>query len=99
MALKVKFPNRIYMIRGNHEDINISSVYGFENECRTKLGEYTENESSVYKAITDVFTYLPLAAVIVTPVDRIFCCHGGLSRHMHTIDEMRKLQRPQIVQC
>lgn len=81
MALKVKFPTRIFMIRGNHEDININRAYGFENECAKKLDEFTGDQSSAFMAINEAFDYLPLAALIETPKDRIFCCHGGISRN------------------
>jgi hypothetical protein len=37
---------------------------------------------------------LPLAAVIQTPRDKIFCCHAGISRDLVPIAEIRKIRRP-----
>lgn len=34
MALKVKFPDQIWMLRGNHEHNAINRIYGFYDECR-----------------------------------------------------------------
>jgi hypothetical protein len=34
MALKVKYPDQIHLIRGNHEDILINSGFGFQGECQ-----------------------------------------------------------------
>eukprot|EP00941_MAST-03F_sp_MAST-3F-sp1_P002226 g2226.t1 len=35
-SLKVLFPDRIWLIRGNHEDRELNENYGFQRECRTK---------------------------------------------------------------
>jgi len=68
------------MIRGNHEDEKITAMYGFKDECGVKLQELAYDTKSCYNAITRVFDYLPFAAVIRTPKDKIFCSHGGLSQ-------------------
>jgi hypothetical protein len=51
MALKIKFPTRIHLLRGNHEDEEISKSYGFEEECKSRLHEDTKNRHSAFKAI------------------------------------------------
>ena len=58
-ALKVRFPSRVTILRGNHENKDINKVYGFYDECLKKYG----NEN-VWKYITDVFIFLPLCGVI-----------------------------------
>jgi hypothetical protein len=37
-AFKVKYPLRVFLIRGNHETRQITQVYGFFDECMRKLG-------------------------------------------------------------
>ena len=39
MALKVKFPDKIHLLRGNHEDKWINNAFGFAEECSSRLGE------------------------------------------------------------
>jgi serine/threonine-protein phosphatase 4 catalytic subunit len=89
LALKVRYPLRITLIRGNHESRQITQVYGFYDECLRKYGS-----ANVWKYCTDIFDHLPLAAVIA---DRIFTVHGGLSPSLDTLDEIRELDRKQEV--
>jgi len=85
LALKVRYPNRITLIRGNHESRQITQVYGFYDECLRKYGS-----PNVWRWCTDVFDYLSLAAVVA---DRIFCVHGGLSPAISTLDQIRMIER------
>ena len=78
LALKVRYPERITLIRGNHESRQITQVYGFYDECLRKYGN-----ANVWKYLTDLFDYLPLTAVVE---NQIFCLHGGLSPSLDTLD-------------
>lgn len=78
VSLKVRYPNRITILRGNHESRQITQVYGFYDECLRKYGN-----SNVWKCFIDLFDYLPLTAVVQ---DQIFCLHGGLSPSIDTLD-------------
>ena len=89
VALKVRYRNRITILRGNHESRQITQVYGFYDECLRKYGN-----ANVWKHFTDTFDYLPMTAVVS---DRIFCLHGGLSPSIDTLDHARDLDRVQEV--
>jgi protein phosphatase len=75
MALKVKYPEKLHMLRGNHEDRWINQAFGFAEECANRLGEDPSDPDSVFNRINDLFDWLPLAAVID---DKIMCLHGGI---------------------
>ena len=89
VCLKVRFPSRIFLTRGNHESRQITQVYGFYDECMRKYGN-----SNVWKYFTDLFDYLPLTAVVD---NQIFCLHGGLSPSIETLDNIKMLERFQEV--
>jgi len=89
VCLKVRYVDRVVILRGNHESRQITQVYGFYDECLKKYGS-----PNVWKYFTDLFDYLPLTAVIE---NKIFCLHGGLSPHIETLDQIRDLDRFQEV--
>ena len=39
LALKLKYPNRIFLLRGTHESCKMSKIYGFYEECFKKYGK------------------------------------------------------------
>ncbi|CAK9009634.1 Serine/threonine-protein phosphatase ppe1 (Phosphatase esp1) [Durusdinium trenchii] len=89
LCLKAKYPDKVTLIRGNHESRQITQVYGFYDECIRKYGN-----ANPWKYCTEVFDSLNLAAIID---GLILCVHGGLSPDLRTIDQMRTLDRMQEV--
>ena len=81
-ALKVKFPNNIYLLRGNHES---SSIGSFHDECKINLNK------RCYSLFCKSFSYMPLTAISNR---KIFCVHGGFSYSILDISEIDKIERP-----
>lgn len=91
MALKIKYPDKIHLLRGNHEDKWINNVFGFAEECGNRLGEDPSDPDSVFYRINDFFDWLPLSAVIE---DKIICLHGGIGSTLVDLKQIEEIQRP-----
>jgi len=61
---KIKYSNRLFLTRGNHECRKVTQVYGFYEECLKKYGN-----TLIWKTFTDVFDYLPICAMIDNKVN------------------------------
>ncbi|KAF0974202.1 hypothetical protein FDP41_006812 [Naegleria fowleri] len=85
ICYKLKWPQRITLLRGNHETRGISRTYGFYKECIEYYGS-----PNTWKYFTDLFDYLTVAALID---EKIFCVHGGLSPAITSLDQIRVLDR------
>lgn len=62
--------------------------YGFWEEIqnRFKLGLAIK----IFKMFNELFNYFPLAALIQ---NKILCMHGGLSPHLKSLDDIRKVYK------
>ncbi|KAF5375011.1 hypothetical protein D9758_000301 [Tetrapyrgos nigripes] len=85
LCYKIKFPENFFLLRGNHECANVTRVYGFYDECKRRCNIKT------WKSFIDVFNCLPIAAVVAS---KIFCVHGGLSPSLHSMEDIKRIQRP-----
>merc|ERR1712227_500749 len=74
-----------FLLRGNHECASINRIYGFYDECKRRYN------IKLWKTFTDCFNCLPVAAIVD---EKIFCCHGGLSPDLQSMEQIRRIMRP-----
>uniref|UniRef100_A0A673CPT8 Serine/threonine-protein phosphatase n=1 Tax=Sphaeramia orbicularis TaxID=375764 RepID=A0A673CPT8_9TELE len=85
LAYKIKYPENFFLLRGNHECASINRIYGFYDECKRRYN------IKLWKTFTDCFNCLPVAAIVD---EKIFCCHGGLSPDLQSMEQVRRVMRP-----
>ena len=85
LCYKIKYPDKVTLLRGNHESSVTNRIYGFYDECKRRYNV------KLWKSFTELFNFLPVAALID---DKILCMHGGLSPDLKSINNITEIQRP-----
>ena len=94
-AFKVLHPDRIFLLRGNHEAAQVNgsaAIYGsaaFREQCLEAYGSLDGDR--VWQAVNRAFDMLPFCATID---NKIFCVHGGIPSAVYydkSLDILAKL--------
>ena len=85
LCYKIKFPDKVTLLRGNHESSVTNRIYGFYDECKRRYNV------RIWRSFTDLFNYLPVAAIID---EKILCMHGGLSPELKNLQNIQDITRP-----
>lgn len=90
LKLKILFPDKVFLLRGNHEflDINSQSDHSLYQECIANYGGKIGR--NLFLELNKTFNSLSLAAVID---NKIFCTHGGIGPGL-TLDKISSLPKP-----
>lgn len=87
-SLKILYPSRVFLVRGNHEDRLMNVNYGFHADCIRKFNHEGED---IWERVNDVFEFLPIAALVD---GAILCIHGGIGDSITTLDDLRGIPKP-----
>mmetsp|Transcript_18218 Transcript_18218/g.18201 ORF Transcript_18218/g.18201 Transcript_18218/m.18201 type:complete len:229 (+) Transcript_18218:6-692(+) len=83
-AVKLNFPQTVYMLRGNHECRQMTSFFNFREETLYKF------DTETYDAIMESFDSLPLACIVN---NKFLAVHGGISPELMTLEDISRLSR------
>jgi protein phosphatase len=84
--LKSLWPDRTFLIRGNHEFSAMCSHCGFMSQ----MMEFFQ-DGALYQDVISAFSQIPLAARVD---DSILCVHGGLGPNLVSLASIASLRRP-----
>lgn len=83
-ALKLNYPQQIFLLRGNHECRQMTTFFNFRSECLHKY------DLEVYERIMESFDCMPLACVVNK---KFIALHGGISPELRTLEDINRIQR------
>ncbi|KAJ1363163.1 hypothetical protein KIN20_022959 [Parelaphostrongylus tenuis] len=84
LTLKILFPRKYQILRGNHECKGINRVYGFYDELFDRFEK--EEAERLWLGFNEVFAWMPLAGLVGK---KILCMHGGISAYLNSLDDIR----------
>lgn len=84
LSIKLNFPNRVVLLRGNHESRNMTENFTFREEA---INRY---DIEIYNLFMEVFDSLPLACIVD---GKYFGMHGGISPTLSKLDQIDKINR------
>jgi protein phosphatase len=87
-ALMLRFPDSIFLLRGNHEFASVNSRYGFQTELVQVFGD---ESGRIFQAFNRAFEWIPISALISSD---ILVVHGGISPRVTKIADLQQIQRP-----
>lgn len=70
LALKLKYPENVFMLRGNHETEEMTSQFNFRTQVLDRFDE------DIYREFIELFYAMPISAVVN---GKLICMHGGIS--------------------
>ena len=86
LCYKIKYPDDVFLIRGNHEFEGMYQNGGFGVELNACY-----NNSIINKMFTAMFSFIPYAAVVD---GRALCVHGGIGPSFKSLKDLEDVKRP-----
>lgn len=81
LILKILKPNTYYLLKGNHETLEMNQYYGFYRDFTTRF-----TNRGNFEDILALYSVLPYAAIIN---NKILCVHGGIPEDAEFLNKLK----------
>ena len=88
LALKIKDSNKFYLLRGNHEILEVNKNYGFFQDFLKRF-----KDPKKFNHVTAIYKALPYSALVN---ESILCLHGGIPEDINAINRLRGTKTSEI---
>ena len=88
LALKIKDSNKYFLLRGNHETLEVNRNYGFYQDFLNRF-----KDPKKFSHVIALYNALPYSALVN---ESILCLHGGIPEEFNAIDRLRGIKTSEI---
>jgi len=81
LALKIQYENKFFLIKGNHESLEINQYYGFYQDFIFKFKDQYK-----FKDVLALYKVLPICALVNRTV---LCLHGGIPEDYEVLKKLK----------
>uniref|UniRef100_A0A0N4Z2Q9 Multifunctional fusion protein n=1 Tax=Parastrongyloides trichosuri TaxID=131310 RepID=A0A0N4Z2Q9_PARTI len=85
-CLKATYPDKMLLLRGNHEIVDMNRQKKFPAHCKEFFGDV-----AYFRMLNYVMERLPICAFVN---DSLLCVHGGVSQWMKSREQLKAIKRP-----
>ncbi|HUW90151.1 MAG TPA: metallophosphoesterase [Candidatus Nanopelagicaceae bacterium] len=88
LALKIKDSKKYYLLKGNHETLEVNQNYGFFQDFLNRF-----EDPKKFNQILAIYNALPYCALVN---ESILCLHGGIPEDFNAINRLRGIKTIEI---
>ncbi len=88
LALKIKDSNKYFLLRGNHETLEVNRNYGFFQDFLNRF-----KDPKKFNHVTAIYNALPYSALVN---NSILCLHGGIPEEFNVINRLKGIKTSEI---
>ncbi len=88
LALKIKDSNKYFLLKGNHETLEVNRNYGFYQDFLNRF-----KDPKKFNHVIALYNALPYSALVN---ESILCLHGGIPEEFNAINRLRGIKTSEI---